>query len=145
MLAPFKVNVPVPFFVNLRPASVSFFGAAPAPMPSRLDWDRATLAKREPVPLATLCILERVPSLKNGAAFDIRRLSRIRAFPAILTYAYCFNLEERERKRNMLHAYLELSRRVPVLQVRYQSGFQKLPAILDGIGQAVNQVLLESE
>ncbi len=67
----------------------------------------------------------------------VRRLPLPRAFAAVLANACCFSLREEERKRRMMHHYLELTARVPVWEVRFRPGLERLPAILDGIERAV--------
>ena len=88
----------------------------------------------KPVPLAAVCLLERGDS---SEVVGIQRLSPIRAFPAVLSHAYCFSLQDMERKQRMMHAYLALVREVPVCTVRFSGGIEKLPQILDGIEQEI--------
>jgi hypothetical protein len=43
----------------------------------------------------------------------------------------------------MLLAYLDLVARVPVLEVRFRPGLERLPALLDAIEEAVRGALRE--
>jgi hypothetical protein len=55
----------------------------------------------------------------------------------VLEHAYCFDLDESERKRTMMASYLELAARVPIYRVRMQPGLDRLPALLDRLERDV--------
>ena len=67
----------------------------------------------------------------------IHRILPIHAFPAALTHAYCFSLEDMERKRRMMLAYLALVREVPVFTIRFSTGLEALPELLENIEQEI--------
>lgn len=114
--------VPLDFRLSLRPDSVEFFGGA----------SYEERAEERPAALATICILERC---EDEVAID--RLAAADAFPVVLAHGYCFELEERERKRRMMETYLELVQRVDVARVRFPSGLDRLPRVLDAIERTV--------
>jgi hypothetical protein len=123
------VALPLPFTLRLRPESAAFFG--------RDEPDVAgepTLG--EPAQLAAICVVERLPSA-DGVPIEIEPLDSVDAFPAVLTHAYCFSLEDDDRKRGLVQEYLELVTRVPVLRVRLREGLERLPKVLDAIAAAV--------
>jgi hypothetical protein len=107
--------VPLPFTLHLRPASAEHFGEAVAARP----------AGGERAPLAAVVVMERAAEL--GA----RRLTAADAFTAALQHAYCFDLEARPRRRETAERYLELTARVPVHELTFPAGFERLPEILD--------------
>lgn len=86
-------------------------------------------------PLAALVALERVTET-GGPELDSQRLPPAAAFPIILSHAYCFSLREPGRKRLMMQHYLELVAHTPVVRLRFKSGLERLPEILDLIEQA---------
>ena len=76
---------------------------------------------------------------KSGVLQVRALLSNSDVISAVLTHAYCFTLEDRERKRRMMNHYLGLVATVPIFDVCLQSGLANLPAILDAIGQALGE------
>ena len=135
--------VPLPFEIRLRPASAAFFAQHPATTHALGSSNGADQADRKP-PLAAVCVLARVPSVGDGAGYEIVRLSSADAFVAVLAHSFCFSLQGEARKRRMMEHYLDLTARVPVLEVRFVGGLETLPAILDGIERAVDEALTAS-
>ena len=43
----------------------------------------------------------------------------------MLAHAYCFSLREPERRRRMVERYLDLTTRVPVFEIRVESGLER--------------------
>ena len=127
-------TIPLPFRIRLRPASAHYFGHSQADARSPTKDDFVSQVEVKPIPLAAVCLLERGDS---SEVVGIQRLSPIRAFPAVLSHAYCFSLKDMERKQRMMHAYLALVREVPVYAIRFSGGIEKLPQILDGIEQEI--------
>ena len=62
----------------------------------------------------------------------------------MLAHAYCFSLQDIERKRLMMQHYLDLTVNVPVFEICFQAGLEKLPTILDSIEQVIGIALPES-
>ena len=127
-------TIPIPFKIRLRPASAQYFGHPQTDAGSPTKDDFVSQVEVNPVPLAAVCLLERGDSSDVGG---IQRLLPIRAFPVVLSHAYCFSLNDLERKRRMMHAYLALVREVPVFTVRFSGGMEKFPQILDGIEREI--------
>ena len=117
-------TLPLPFTLRLLPASADYFGTNGSGLEE----------PAEDAPLAAVCVLARVD---EGDDVEIERLDSAEAFPAVLTHAYCFSLDDEERKRRMVEAYMELAARVPVFRVRLRAGLERLPAILDGLEAAL--------
>jgi hypothetical protein len=86
-------------------------------------------------PLAALCVIQRVNSSQYAA--EVRRLSAIEAVAALLPHAYCFSLDDPDRKRLMMRRYIELAARVPTFGVSVATGLEKLPAALDQIERSI--------
>jgi hypothetical protein len=110
----------LPFRLQLREPSAEFFaGFANGREPET--------AEARSAPLAAVCVVERASS-GDGV---LERLSSGDAFPSVLAHAYCFSLEDLERKRRMLDAYLQLVEMVPVFRLGVSPGFDRLGRALD--------------
>jgi hypothetical protein len=118
--------LPLPFALRLRPASVAFFGTAAHELE---EPDR-------PEDLAAILVLERAELLPERAVL-VERFADGLAFPAVLAHAYCFSLDDDERKRRMMGAYMELVGRVPVYRVRFRPGLDRLGRVVDALDAAV--------
>jgi hypothetical protein len=135
-------TLPLPFRVRLRPASAHYFGRSQTDARSPAKDDFISQFEVKPVRLAAICLLER----RDGSEpVEIQRILPIRAFPAVLSHAYCFSLQDMERKQRMMHTYLALVREVPVCTVRFSGGIEKLPQILDGIEQEIIHASLATQ
>lgn len=122
--------VPIPFTPRLHGPAVGHFGIAPEPRNSSPCLLRGGSS---PVPLASICILERRSPEASPSPVRMERLSAAAAFPALLQHAYCFSLEDQGRKRSMLRAYLELAATVPAYRVSFVPGLDYLPRIEDEV------------
>jgi len=127
-------SILLPFNVRLRPTSAAHFG---------LEETHTGLAhydfpvKGETAALATVCILRRADCTRSSVT--VRRLSLSEAFSAALDHACCFVPQSDERKRRMIHNYLDLAARTPFFDVCFQPGLEHIPAILDAIEQAAEE------
>lgn len=127
----------LPFGIRLRPASAAFFGRDgtdgndPAPAAARSTAGPPDDNFGEAVSLAGLYVLVRDEAVAESA--DVRPLSAAAALTAVLAHAYCFSLHDVERKGQMMTQYLALVSRVPVYEVRFGTGLDRVPAILDAI------------
>jgi len=128
--------LPLPFTIRLRPSAAALFRGVLAVTDATLHSDSAEI---KPAPLAAVCVLERADDLRR--AVKIERLRPAPAFPAVLAHAYCFSLRDLTRKRQMVQQYLDLTARVPVFAVHFESGLDKLPMILDAIERVINERL----
>jgi len=126
--------LPLPFTVRLRPDAAAYLNVDPMGADGTMG-DGVT--DPEPAPLVAVGVLERVDGL--GGMALVERLRPSVAFPAVLAHAYCFSLREPERRRRMVERYLDLTARVPVFEIRVESGLERLPEILDAIEQALNR------
>ena len=94
----------------------------------------AVVEETTPAPLAAICVLERGEEPEVTAV----RLDSVDAFPAVLTHAYCFELEDAHRKREMMDAYLALVVRVPVFRVTFPAGLEHVESVVDSILEATD-------
>ncbi len=85
--------------------------------------------------LGALCVVERVEHAADEVSID--RLAPARALVALLPHAHCFSLRDAERRRLMMRRYLEICARIPVFAVKFETGLERLPRILDAIEGAV--------
>jgi hypothetical protein len=135
--------IPLPFGVRLLPEATAFFGryrAAENRLPNRGAKDRGV---SKPAPLAALLVLVRMQGENSGgeaASPRIRRLPANQAFLDVLAHAYCFDLQDTNRKRSMMCRYLDLVSRTPVFEVRFRAGVETLPVVLDGITQLLTNM-----
>ena len=127
-------TLPLPFRIRLRPGAAQYFARSQTDARSPTKDDFISQVEVKPTPLAGVCLLERGES---SEIVEIQRSLPIRAFPAVLSHAYCFSLQNMERKQRMMRAYLALIRELPVFTIRFSSGIEKLPQILDGIEQEI--------
>jgi len=88
--------------------------------------------------LAVVLLIERLDAHDATPTVSWRRLTSAEAFPRVLEHAYCFTLDDDSRTRRMVTQYLDLATRVPVLSVRYRSGFEMLSDVVDGVLEAVS-------
>lgn len=117
--------LPLPFRIQLRPASAAFFGRdTPVELPQRL-------ANDEQAPLSAVFLLER--GATNQPECELRRLPPRRAFMELLRNAYWFTLADHDRKRRMVREYLNLSDLVPIFSLRFAPGFERLDAVVAAV------------
>jgi hypothetical protein len=124
-------SVPLPFQRQLRAPSPAESSLTAAALPDPVA------AEAPDVPLVAVCVLDRNQSLRTTKPVRVRRLLPTEAFPAVLTHAYCYSLDDVERNRQMISHYLNLASRVPVFSVSFRAGLEHIPAVVEGIEQAV--------
>jgi hypothetical protein len=134
--------IPLPFSVRLLPKTAAFFGRnlkAEDRPPNRGARHRDGASK--PAPLAALLVLHRMEEENDrGVKVRIRRLPANQAFLEVLAHAYCFRLEDVERKRSMMRSYLNLVGRTPVFEVRFRSGLETLSVVVNGISGLLRNI-----
>ena len=126
--------ISLPFNLRLRPAAAAMFDLDTTPQPVAAIGGGSTPGT-ETAPLAAICVLRRETT--SPAPVTVRRLSSAEAFAAVLSHAWSFALQDRERKRRMINHYLELLASTPIFEISFQPGLENLPAILDAIEQLV--------
>jgi hypothetical protein len=129
--------ISLPFDIRLRPSVAGLFDLPATSAPTAAGNGSAPPGTQT-APLVAVCVLRRADGASSPVA--VRRLSSAEAFAAVLAHAYCFTLQDGERKRRMIHHYLDLVAGVPIFDVCFQSGVAHVPAILD----AVEQLLVAS-
>jgi hypothetical protein len=123
----------LPFETRLRPQSAEFFGV-------RARMDRTLLyappddrPRPSEAPLTAVFVLRRSEADPGGIGVRVERLRPPTAVPALLAHAYCFSLEDPDLKRAMVAHYVDLAARVPVFALRFRTGLEMLPPMLDRI------------
>ncbi len=119
----------LPFRLRLRPPSKAFFGGERAAKVAGSEVPGEDAAER--VPVAALCLLRRTHQVAGAVATE--RLCASAAFPAVLAHGCCFSLRDPDLKGRMVRHFVSLVARVPVFEVRIESGLQRLSEVLDGI------------
>jgi len=117
----------LPFTMRLRPSAAALFAKESLKFSHVGSEEDLT---SDSAPLAAICVLRRDD---EAAPVAVRSLSSAEAFAAVLSHAWSFALQDGERKRRMINNYLELVARVPIFDIAFQPGLDKLPAILDAI------------
>ncbi len=95
-------------------------------------------------PLKAIFILRRVSNMKGWRCVNLKRLPFGESFSTALSHAYCFSLQDIERKKMMLQNHLDLSSRVPVLELQYRDGFVFLPQVLDELEPYFEEVFSDA-
>ena len=137
---PFRLMVdgalaePLPFFPRLRAPSAEHFGVDLRKVHRQEAW--ATLASQPPEPLLAIYLLERLDELENGPVV-LSRLPASEAFGAVLAQTLSFGLQEPDLRRETMRQHLALMDLVPVYRLRFQTGLEQIPAILDTSEQSV--------
>ena len=124
--------LPLPFAIQLRQASASFFG-----FEAKVHRAAPVAEADEPARLSVIVLLDREGS--RAPDVHMRRLPPHEAFVALLPNAYWFTLADQRRKRLMIDHYLDLSKTVPVFDLRFRPGFERLDAVLDSIETAMEE------
>ena len=112
--------LPLPFRLRLKNESLAHFGGG-AP---------TELVEPEAGVLSAVVVLER------GTDVTLRAVDAAEAFTLVLTHAYCFDLDEEQRKREMTDTYLRLCTLVPIYAATVPEGFGQLDEISDAIARA---------
>jgi hypothetical protein len=112
--------IPLPFALRLKGESVGLFGDVEPPVQTDFS----------PVPLAAIYVLGR------GNEIELTAIESVDAFPAVLTHAYCFDLDDAVRKRIMMDSYLKLVSRVPVFRLVIPEGLQHIGKVVAAIQEA---------
>lgn len=100
---------------------------------------------RDEVPLAAVCLLERLECKPDFGASEILRASPSDAVAALLAHAYRFVPQTPERRRGMVQTYLEVAARVPMLLVRFAHDPGRLSELIDRIESALRKALSERD
>src|SRR5882672_9178649 len=124
--------ISLPFSIRLRPSAAALFDQdSTGPLITASD-ENAPPGK-ETAPLAAIFVLRRAEP--DDSLVAVRRFSLGESFAAVLAHAWSFGLHDPERKRRMIHNYLDLVAGTPVFDVCFQPGLTNLPMILDAIEQ----------
>ena len=116
--------VPIPFDTALRPASAGHLLGVEGVYRGVVE--RASGA---PTELAALVLLERAEA--DDAPPRVERLTSLAALQRLLLHACTFSTRTTELRRVLTEDYLAIADVVPVLTLRYASGFDALDAALD--------------
>jgi hypothetical protein len=123
--------ISLPFNLRLRPSAAALFEQQIDPA----DHEVNIAPGKQTAPLASICILRREGADVSPVA--VRQLSSAQAFAAVLAHSWSFALQDPERKKRMINHYLELVSRVPIFEISFKPGLDRLPSLLDAIEQRV--------
>jgi hypothetical protein len=117
------IAVPFPFGIRLDPDAEELLDAT-GTTSKRVNF----VEKRTPV--VGLFVLKRSVE-PDGKDVISEQLTPARAFRAVLLHGHFFNLKTSELMRQMVSNYMQLTSLLPVYEVRFRPGFDKLPVLLD--------------
>jgi hypothetical protein len=126
----------LPFGVRLRPETATFYGFdvdGPAPLHDVVPLTESNDIDVAFTPLAAVFVLSRKPA----GPPSITRLAPSAAFTAILAHAHCFNPDDPQERRRLLENYLTIGSVVPVFDLRFSAGLDRLDALLGRIEETV--------
>jgi len=129
-------SIPLPFDLLLRAPTASFFDSVS---------DSVTLIPQtngedtEPVRLGAVCVLRADDSTSaTGSPVRILALASGEAFTATLQHAYTLALSDADHRTRLVDDYLELVATVPVYDVSFERGLERLDVVLDAIQQRLD-------
>ena len=128
---------PVPFGIRLRPGSAVYFGHAESEALIPYRWKGQPHQELHPLPLVTICLLERIPATDDSSLAEVKLVPSAEAFSRVMQHAQYFGLQDLARKRHMTQQYLTLVSSTPVLQVRFQNGLDRMSEIMDIVEREV--------
>jgi hypothetical protein len=134
---PFEVQnghvqaLPLPFGVRLSPDAEEYLGH---------DLKSSEQNSEDLIqgPLCVLFVLKRAKH-SGGKEVNVTRLSPARAFRSVLLHAHFFNLKKTNLKHQMVSNYMRLTSLVPVFEVEFHPGFEKLPLLLDELERVMRE------
>jgi hypothetical protein len=131
------IALPLSFGIRLDPDAEEHLNASEAIS------ERVQLSE-ERTNVVALFVLKR--SLEqDGGDVSIKQLSPAQAFRAVLLHGHFFNLKTSELMRQMISNYLKLTSLVPVFEVRFRPGFDRLPLLLDQLEVMFEKLRTENE
>ena len=125
--------LPLPFAMNVRPASAEFFyGRAESHRVIGLHHTH------EPKPMAAVVMANRDEGDRLAAPALVERLDPASALPLALHHGYCFDPDDQERRQGMIDAYLDLVTRVPIYQLEFRARFADLEAVVCAVEEKLD-------
>jgi len=126
------LHIPLPFRPSLRSDARDWFGQE-----FETIAERARSHRLEPSPVAAVFVTCRAPDATPGKG-RLTRLHPAAAFRALLPHAHVFTLQDPERTRSMMNAYLSLAESVPVFELNVPNGLEHLDRVAGMIESAVS-------
>ena len=130
--------VPLDFGVRLDPDAEDFLRPT---TPVSSDFHQQS-KQRQASPLLIIFVLKRFENPQEKEV-EVRRLSPAEAFRSVLLHGHFFNLKNTELMRQMVSNYMQLTSTVPVFEISFQPGFEKMSYLLDKIEEVVKSLPAE--
>jgi hypothetical protein len=121
--------VPLDFGVRLDPDAEKFLKRTSI---KSSDLRRRQIKERQTATLAIIFVLKRFKT-NHYKEVEVVRLSPAQAFRSVLLHGHFFNLKNTELMRQMVSNYLRLTSIVPVFEIHFIPGFEKMTHLLDKI------------
>lgn len=122
----------IPFTSGLREEAVSFF------QPGNGFAEPTLVPPGRPQQIRAVLLLERAGD--QSEVVEIVPLSPGDALAALVPHAHGFNLGDYARKRRTLQTYLALAAQVPVMEVRFRAGLDRLEQVLDEVQRTLAEL-----
>lgn len=142
--APVVQAVPLPFSPRLRRASAEHFGVELPDNNTILNEHDQITNEQDMQAVSMICVIERLPLTEQEARIQAWRLHPAHAFQYVLPHAYCFSLEDVERKQAMIRNYIHVCLHTPIYAVRYPTGLEYLSQILNTIEICFDEIGLKA-
>ena len=130
----------LPFKVRMRPDPADYYQAGHLCKGSGCQLQRDfQQAPQDEAPVRAIVVLQRdcgVPS-----AVSLIRMEGAAALVQLLKHAYVFSLSRLEQRRSISQQYMDLAVKVPVFELRFPSGLEHLPLVLDRLKRFLNNEL----
>ena len=137
-VSPDEISTPqLPFQLRLRPSAANFFGDCGHE--DQVSGNGHPDSTSVNAPLLAVCVLRRSTN-DSDQPVKVERLFSSSALKAVLPHAWCFTLQDPERKRRMMSNYLDLVARTAILDVCFKPGLENLPVILDAIESQLERI-----
>jgi hypothetical protein len=132
------LSIQLPFDVRLRPEASAFWGFQPQHRESQAvaSIDPPHARAEAKVPLAALFVLCRMDRGEPAAV----RLPAASAWTALLANGYWFDPTDADQRGRLVRHYLDIVGLVPVYELRFAPGLDRLDSVLDCIATTVTDV-----
>jgi len=131
--------VPLDFGVRLDPDAEDFLMRTSI---ESSDLEQAKVKERQAAALATIFVLKRFKTSQDKEV-EVVRLSPAQAFRSVLLHGHFFNLKHTELMRQMVSNYMRLTSLIPVFEIHFQPGFERMTHLLDKIEEVTETLPAE--
>jgi len=117
------IAVPLPFGIRLDPDAKQYLDV-------NNSSSKRIFPENQRLRIAALIVLKRFTE-EDQAEVTVNSLSPAQAFRSVLLHGHFFNLKTSDLMRQMVSNYMQLTSLVPVYEVRFRPGFERISLLLD--------------